>query len=57
MKIFDTVNKAEVEVNGTDGLVQLMKDGRQVDLYLKEKKSDEDGYMSWDVEDLSAAIH
>ena len=38
MKIFDTVNKAEVEVNGTDGLVQLMKDGRQVDLYLKEKK-------------------
>ena len=50
MKIFDTVNKAEVEVNGTDGLVQLMKDGRQVDLYLKEKKSDEDGYMSWDVE-------
>ena len=39
MKIFDTVNKAEVEVNGTDGLVQLMKDGRQVDLYLKEKIS------------------
>ena len=54
MKIFDTVNKAEVEVNGTDGLVQLMKDGRQVDLYLKEKKSDEDGYMSWDVEHWAA---
>ena len=54
MKIFDTVNKAEVEVNGTDGLVQLMKDGRQVDLYLKEKKSDEDGYMSWDVEHWSS---
>ena len=47
MKIFDTVNKAEVEVNGTDGLVQLMKDGHQVDL-------DEDGYMSWDVEHWSS---
>ena len=48
MKIYDKVNKVEVEVDGTKGLIQQMKDGRQVDLYLKEKKSDEDGYMSWD---------
>ena len=45
MKVFDSVNKTEVEVDGTKGLIQLMKDGRQVDLHLKEKKSDEDGYM------------
>ena len=54
MKIYDSVNKTEVEVDGTKGLIQLMKDGRQVDLYLKEKKSDEDGYMSWDVEHWSS---
>ena len=53
MKIYDTVKKEEVEVEGTEGLIQIMKDGRQVDLYLKEKKSDEDGYMSWDVEHWS----
>ena len=46
MKVYDTVKKEELEVDGTRGLIQLMRDGRQVDLYLKEKKSDEDGYMS-----------
>ena len=35
-------------------LIEKMKEGRQVDLYLKEKKSDEDGYMSWDVEHWSS---
>ena len=35
MKIYDKVNKVEVEVDGTQGLIQQMKDGRQVDLYLK----------------------
>ena len=54
MKIYDKVNKVEVEVDGTKGLIQQMKDGRQVDLYLKEKKSDEDGYMSCDVEHWSS---
>ena len=56
MKIYDKVNKVEVEVDGTKGLIQQMKDGRQVDLYLKEKKSDEDGYMSWDVEHWSSCL-
>lgn len=54
MKIYDSVNKTEVEVDGTKGLIQLMKDGRQVDLYLNEKKTDADGYMSWDVEHWSS---
>ena len=57
MKIYDTVNKTEVEVDGTKGLIQIMKDGRQVDIYLKEKKTDEDGYMSWDVEHWSSEIY
>ena len=54
MKVYDSVKKEEVEVNGTKGLIDIMRDGRQVDLYLKEKKSDADGYMSWDVEHWSS---
>ena len=42
MKVYDSVKKEEVEVNGTKGLIDIMRDGRQVDLYLKEKKSDAD---------------
>ena len=53
MKVFDTVNNVELEAD-TKKLVDIMVDGRQVDVYLKEKKSDEDGYMSWDVEHWSA---
>ncbi len=53
MKIYDSVNKTKV-VDGTKGLIEKMKDGRQVDLYLSEKKSDADGYMSWDVEHWSS---
>ena len=53
MKVFDTVNNVELEAD-TKKLVDIMVEGRQVDVYLKEKKSDEDGYMSWDVEHWSA---
>lgn len=53
MKVYDTVNKVELEANEKE-LVQIMVDGRQVDVYLKEKKSDADGYMSWDVEHWSS---
>lgn len=53
MKVFDTINNAELEAD-TKKLVDIMVDGRQVDIYLKEKKSDEDGYMNWDVEHWSA---
>ena len=38
MKVYDTVNKVELEANEKE-LVQIMVDGRQVDVYLKEKKS------------------
>ena len=54
MKVYDTVKKVELEVDGTRGLIQLMRDGRQVDLYLKEKKSDDMGYLTWDVEHWSS---
>ena len=42
MQVYDKVNKTELTAD-TDELIKLMAPGgRQVDLYLKEKKSDED---------------
>lgn len=54
MKVYDKVNKCEVEVEGIDELIDLMNSGRQVDIYLKAKKTDEDGYLTWDVEHWSS---
>lgn len=54
MKIYDTVKKEEVEISDYKELIDIMRNGRQVDLHLKEKKSDEDGYMTWDVEHWSS---
>ena len=42
MKVKDVVNNIELDLN-RDDLIQKMKDGRQVDLILKEKKSDDIG--------------
>ena len=41
MKIYDKVKKVDVEISDYKELIQIMKDGRQVDLYLKEKTSDD----------------
>ena len=54
MKIYDTVKKEEIEIDDYKDLIKIMQDGRQVDLYFSEKKSDEDGYMSWDTEHWSS---
>ena len=54
MKVYDTVNKEELEVATTKDLINIMVQGRQVDLILKEKKTDEDGYLTWDVEHWSS---
>ena len=53
MKVYYTINKVELEAD-TKKLVDIMVDGRQVDLYLSEKKTDADGYLSWDVEHWSS---
>lgn len=52
MKVKDIVNNTEHDMN-RDDLIQSMKDGRQVDLILKEKKTDDVGYLSWDIEQWS----
>lgn len=53
MKVYDTINKVELDADAKK-LVDIMVDGRQVDLYLSEKKTDADGYLSWDVEHWSS---
>lgn len=54
MKIYDSVKKTELEA-APDELIKLMAPGgRQVDLYLKEKKTDADGYLTWDTEHWSS---
>ena len=52
MKVKDVVNNIELDLN-RDDLIQKMIDGRQVDLILKEKKSDDIGYLTWDMEQWS----
>ena len=54
MKVFDSVNKVELEVADSKGLVKIMQEGRQVDLYFAEKESDDMGYLTWDVEHWSS---
>ena len=49
MKAYDTVNKKELDVD-RKGLVDLMINNREVILVLPEKKTDEDGYLTWDTE-------
>ena len=46
MKAYDLINKKEIDVT-YDSLVELMRNNRQVDLILSDKKSDADGYLTW----------
>ena len=52
MKAYDIVNKCELEVDRS-ALIDLRKDGRQVDFVLAEPITDGDGYLTWDVEHWS----
>ena len=53
LKVYDTVNKNTVELD-EQGLIDIMTAGRQVDVFLKENKTDPDGYMTWNIEHWTA---
>ena len=36
MKVYDSVNKTEVEVDGTQGLIDIMVSGRQVAFWISQ---------------------
>lgn len=52
MKVFDTVNKVDVELD-TQGMIDIMIAGRQVDFILGHEETDDMGYLTWDVEHWS----
>lgn len=54
MNVFDAVNKITLEASESDLIELMAPGGRQVDLYFSEKKTDEDGYLTWDVEHWSS---
>lgn len=54
MKIYDKVNDTDVEIGSWDDLMNIMIEGRQVDLIFDHEKQDADGYLTWDTEHWSA---
>ena len=54
MKVIDLIEKCEKDLT-TEQLVELVAHGnRQVDLVFAEKRTDEDGYMSWNKENWTS---
>lgn len=49
MKAYDLINKVEHDVTMND-LINLMRNNRQVEFTLKEKETDDVGYLTWDKE-------
>ncbi len=50
MKVIDTVHKTELDLTADELIEQVASHNRQVDLIFAEKRTDEDGYLSWDHE-------
>ena len=53
MHVYDKVKKEDLELD-TKGLIDVINAGRQVDFILREPETDEDGYLTWDVEHWSS---
>lgn len=54
MKVIDLIQKCEKDLT-TEELIELIAhDNRQVDLIFGEKKTDEDGYLTWDTENWTS---
>lgn len=50
MKVNDVIKKVELDLSRDELLDMVANQNRQVDLIFAEKRSDEDGYLSWDAE-------
>lgn len=50
MKVTDAIAKTQRELSTEELVEQIANNNRQVDLLFAEKKTDEDGYLSWDAE-------
>lgn len=50
MKVNDVIKKVELDLSREELLDLVANQNRQVDLIFAEKRTDEDGYLSWDAE-------
>ncbi len=50
MKVKDTVNKKELDLTAEELIDLVASHNRQVDLIFAEKRTDDDGYLTWDQE-------
>ena len=54
MLVKDNIKKCELDLD-KDQLIDLIaNDNRQVDLFFEEKKTDEDGYLTWNQENWTS---
>jgi hypothetical protein len=53
MKAYDLIKNIEIDVTTQDLINLMTEENRQIDLILHDKKTDEDGYLTWDAEHWS----
>ncbi len=54
MKVNDLIQKRERELSTAELIDMVAKENRQVDLLFDERKTDEDGYLSYDAENWTS---
>ena len=54
MKVYDYVNKKELDLTRSELIDMVANQNRQVDLVFAEKHTDDDGYLSWDAENWTS---
>lgn len=54
MKVNDLIQKRERELSTAELIDMVAKENRQVDLLFDEKRTDEDGYLSYDAENWTS---
>ena len=54
MKVYDTIKKEELDLTTEQLINEMAHNNRQVDLVFAEKRTDADGYLTWDAENWTA---
>ena len=54
MKVFDRIKNEELELTNEELIDLVANHNRQVDLTFAEKKTDADGYLTWDAENWTS---
>ena len=54
MKVIDAIEKCEKDLSAEELIDLIANHNRQVDLLFDEKRTDEDGYLTWDAENWTS---